>query len=501
MLEHLKRLIKGSLIYGVGGFLNQFIHLLLLPLFTSYLTPEDYGILAILTLLSFFLTQIFTLGIGVSLGICYFEREGARARNQVITSAFIILMASSLIMLFLSNVLIKPINHLLFSSGSYQSLIVLTLFSTAFSILVVPLILKLQFEERQKSFVILTLLSTILAIGAKFILVILLNRGVEGMVEGALISGALTLLLFILFCVREIKLHINLKLSKELIRLGLPMVPSFLALYVLQQGNVYMLSHSDNTLNITGLYSIAFSFGAIMLLVVSAFTTAWFPFYMSFIHKKEEAKILFGHIMRYYILGAGLISLLFYVFAKPLIMIFTQPNFYDAYKAVGLIATAQFLIGVFSILLPPVYFAKKLKFVTLIQITSAILFIGASFFLINVLKLGLVGAGTALIFGYGMIVFLLYLWNQTHKATYLNIQYEWKRIAPFAGMYIFYIVIMLRGKNINPLTEFTIAIALFLGLATGAYFLLRCREKEIISNTLKYYWHWQKNKIRNLVKI
>lgn len=48
MRVELARLAKGTLIYGLGGVLNRFIGFLLLPLFTSYLTPAEYGIAAIL---------------------------------------------------------------------------------------------------------------------------------------------------------------------------------------------------------------------------------------------------------------------------------------------------------------------------------------------------------------------------------------------------------------------------------------------------------------------
>ena len=48
--KELSRLCKNSLIYGIGGALNRFIGLLLLPFFTRVLSPEDYGIVALLSI-------------------------------------------------------------------------------------------------------------------------------------------------------------------------------------------------------------------------------------------------------------------------------------------------------------------------------------------------------------------------------------------------------------------------------------------------------------------
>ena len=56
----LARLGKNMMIYGVGGFLKPFKGFLL-PVFTAYLTPVDYGISSILSGLAFLLTAFFML--------------------------------------------------------------------------------------------------------------------------------------------------------------------------------------------------------------------------------------------------------------------------------------------------------------------------------------------------------------------------------------------------------------------------------------------------------
>ena len=46
------RLAKGSMVYGIGGMLQRFVGLLLLPFFTSVLSTEDYGVVALISLVS-----------------------------------------------------------------------------------------------------------------------------------------------------------------------------------------------------------------------------------------------------------------------------------------------------------------------------------------------------------------------------------------------------------------------------------------------------------------
>ena len=40
---HLTRLARHSAVYGLGDFVARFLGVLLLPLYTAYLTPTDYG--------------------------------------------------------------------------------------------------------------------------------------------------------------------------------------------------------------------------------------------------------------------------------------------------------------------------------------------------------------------------------------------------------------------------------------------------------------------------
>src|SRR3989339_44992 len=82
--QHLKRLIKGSLIYGVGGFFTKFISILILPLFTFYLTPKDYGVMSMLNFLVIFLSTLFSFGLGTAIGICYFDQKDEKHKNQKI---------------------------------------------------------------------------------------------------------------------------------------------------------------------------------------------------------------------------------------------------------------------------------------------------------------------------------------------------------------------------------------------------------------------------------
>lgn len=116
LMPQLTLLSKNTLIYGVGGFLNRFIGFLLLPVFTAYLTPEDYGISAILSWVAFLLSPLFSLGLGAAIAPCYFEGNNTERKESTLWTAFNILLISSGVLATIGVVFARPISYLAFKT-------------------------------------------------------------------------------------------------------------------------------------------------------------------------------------------------------------------------------------------------------------------------------------------------------------------------------------------------------------------------------------------------
>ena len=59
----LKRLLSGSLNYGFASVSAKVVGFLLIPVYTKYLTPEDYGIVELTSTLSVFLIVLYRMGL------------------------------------------------------------------------------------------------------------------------------------------------------------------------------------------------------------------------------------------------------------------------------------------------------------------------------------------------------------------------------------------------------------------------------------------------------
>ena len=67
MYDQIKKLGKQSVIYGLGGILTQIVGILLIPIYSRYLTPEDYGVVQILLVTAGFLSIVMELGFKTAL--------------------------------------------------------------------------------------------------------------------------------------------------------------------------------------------------------------------------------------------------------------------------------------------------------------------------------------------------------------------------------------------------------------------------------------------------
>jgi O-antigen/teichoic acid export membrane protein len=469
------RLGKSTAIYGTGHVLLRMVSLLLLPIYTSYLTPADYGISATLGVLTYFLTPLFQLGIGGAMGMVWFATD-ERGRAATLWTAFSTLLVSASLLAVVAVAMGDTFAGLLF--GDLESeydlgyLVSVALVTAAMGIVIQPLLTRLQFEERAKTFVGITLSSSVLSIALSVTFIVGLGRGVAGFIEAAAISTAVSLVVAMLVSLRGMQFSFRRSVARELLLLGIPLVPSYVALFVMLQANKYFLQASAG-LDELGLYTIGFNIGLLMSLLVGGFTSAWFPFFSSYMSQPEHAPRIFARVMTYYVLAIGTVSLMFYIGAQPVVQVATQPPFWGAYVSVGPSATTQFLIGVHSVLVAGMYLTRKVRAGVLIQGAAAVVSVILNLLLIP--PFGAAGAAVALVLGFLAMVIFQHGWNVAR--VHFQVPFEWRRLAVFAAIYVATAALFLWNRSwplVAELALSTIAGLTVVGLVVA---LLSQRER------------------------
>lgn len=455
MNTRLSSLAKGTAIYGVGQTLNRMVALLMLPLFTAYLSPEDFGVIALLGILSFLVTPLFGLGFGASMGIVYFEGSCETRKARTVWTALAILVASSAIMLSVAAMYAEPISLLLFNNPQYGREILLVVGTAALNgIMIQPLQSRLQFEEQAGLFTVLSTVSALLVLALNALFVIRMGMGVDGWLIGGAIGAAVSFGSFFLVVARSTPFKLDYSVARELVRLGLPIIPSFAFLLVMQHSGRYMLQWEKGLAEV-GIYTIGYNFGMLAALAVGAFTTAWYSYFNSFIDRQGEGAQAFSKVMTYYIFLSGIIGLLFFAAAKPVVLLFTQSAFHSAYGVIGMVALSQCLSGLFSVLLPGCYFAREVRVVNIVQGVATVALLSANLLLIP--RYGMYGAAGGMLFGF-LVMPLAQLWINRRR-NYLRIEYETRRILLFTIEFALFTALACSLYTIGNLLYYLLACA------------------------------------------
>lgn len=440
MKQQIFNLGKNSLIYGFGSVITRFISLFTLPIFTSYLRPEEYGVLAMLALLSMVAQPLFSLGLGPAMGPCYYENVDVQSKSTVVWTTFSIYAISSFLLMLIGWVCPSFVSKLVRLSTEHNLLIGLTLTGCAFAIMSTPLSSRLQFENQPKLFVVVSLTTSLTTIVVSMFTVLILGLGAKGMIIGQLLGNAVALIMFLIVSIRNTQFKVCVKIAGNLLRLGLPLVPGFAFLFALMHANKFILEAKFG-LDTVGVYSIGFNLGMPLTIVTAGITTAWYPFFMKYIDRQSEASYLFGKIFTLYTIGVGFLTICFFIFAKPMVLILTDIKFHSAYQVIGLVAAANYVIGFYYLFLPPIYFKKEIYIQSLIQGSATVLSLPIVYYCVDMF--GLLGAGFSLVFGHLLVVVFTYLWVSFRRRDYMIVHYEWQRVIKFFIFFLATVISML----------------------------------------------------------
>lgn len=397
-------LIRSTLIYGIGGALGRAISILTVPLLTFYLIPEDFGVIAMLLMLGALLTPVFSLGLGTSIGITYFDvGAGQKEKDSILWTAFLLLIISALALVLFTWFMKEEISRFFFDTQSYSFTIFIALTAASLSIPLQVWQLGLQFRNKAMAYMASSFLTSLISAGLILYFVIYIDQSVSAYFEALLIGQIVTLVLFMLVGSYGCRFGFSGNIARKMLVYGAPMIASFFFLFVIQNGVRYPLEYFSGLADV-GIYMIGTSFGMVMSIFTNAFSTAWTPYALSFSDKHKEACDILPKVTFMFLVLGGVGVMLFFYFAKPALLAFTANDYHEAYLVVGFAAACQFLTTYFAMLLPPLYYGKKVYLVTYVQAISALIAIVLYIGMIPIW--GIVGAAFAVLLGHVAIVLL-----------------------------------------------------------------------------------------------
>lgn len=461
MNERISSLFSNSFAYSLGTVLSRFITFWLLPLTTSYLTPSDYGIIGNIALFSTLIVGLFQLGFNTSMApVFYASKEEAPG---VIWSGFIALVLNSIFLCFLFSLWLQPISSYLLNSPGHADLVFLGVLSTAFTACQFPFMFYLRAMQRARAVVFLCLIDVIVGNALMVALVMYWERGAAGVIEAQCLSLLIGLLLNALVVLPHLPFSFPWSRVKEMIKVGAPVIYGFLGFFILQSASRYMIQFYVNE-GEAGLFFVGSNFARVIELGLWGFVSAWIPYFNGFVGREEEGKPRFSKVLSYFIFGVCLVSLCFFLLARPIVSLMVQPPFYPVWKIVGILSLAQASWGIYVISYTGIVMRKRTFLLSCIEIGAGIACIGWNALLIPLW--GLEGAALATFLGFFTLIVISFAVNRK----ILQVPYEKERIAKAIVPFV-----AIAGYSFLPIES--------LGVYSGIGILLWC-----LYGTYLYKW-------------
>jgi O-antigen/teichoic acid export membrane protein len=409
--RYLGSLLRRSGVYALASMASPFVALALAPFLTHHLSRTDYGILAVLTTAIALMAGISQLGLGSAFFRVYnYDYEAASDRTKVLSTTLILLLCC-LLPLTLTALIAAPwLAAFLLGRADLADLVRLATLVVLLQNLTVPSFAWLQAENRAGFFVLLSTVGLLTNLGMTFVLVGAFHLGIGG----ALLATGCSYILVLLctlppLLLRVGKFAVRLDIVRALLAFGLPNAVSFASAWILQLVDRFLLAHI-RSLSETATYSVAYTLGSVLSIVVlSPFSLVW-PSTLFLIARRQDARHIFRLIFRWYSL-----FLLFATYALSLVVLFVLNVFFPAsYRSaadiIPLVALSTMFYGLYSYLMLGMNICKKLWYAVLFLTSAALLNIGANFVLIPLY--GLLGAALATLMAYAVLALETYLLNQ-----------------------------------------------------------------------------------------
>lgn len=372
----IKKVLLNSGIYSVTSILQKGIGFLLLPLYTLYLTPSDYGITGIVNSFTAILTLLFTLSLNGAVQRYYYVYQSDKDQlrsfygtivmfvmfNSLILSAIIIVFQRWLISPFIEGIDFYP----------YIFLGVLTvLFNPMYTIYQSLL----QTLQKGKEFSVNSLLHFGLMVFLNVLFIVVFQLGAVGQLLSYLITAVVFGLYSLISLYRKnvISFNFNFSYLREALSYSVPLIPHNLSSTIAAFISRLLLNNLVSTAS-AGLFNIASQFMLIIDTFHMSVNKAYVPWFYGEMEKdtkkSHEGIINFADIISK---GYLVISVAVSFFIKEIIQIFLPSSYLNAWLIIPIMLVAYQLRSIYLFYVNTLFYnTKSTRFIFIASVTGSL---------------------------------------------------------------------------------------------------------------------------------
>lgn len=337
-----------------------------IPVFTRLLTEEEYGIVAVFNAYLAIFLIVLSLNAHTAVGRYYYEKTddfGEFVGTTLILVGLILGITTPLFIL-----LYRQVADVMQLPGSLPIYLVIT----CLLIIINEVYLQILIPQRRSKEV--ALIRTVRGYAYVSVAILFVFSLKENRYLGQIWANLLISFIFSIYFLIKIKECSKFILKSKYIiyiaRYSFPLIPYSLSAIILAQFDRIMI---NNTLDAAaaGLYSLGYSIGMLLLIVIESTQTALIPDFFRFLDGKEYGRldILTKRVFSMMTIAAlGLI-----LFAREIVVVLADKKFHPGLSVVPVVVIGYLFFGMFTVYNRYIVYEKKTVHISLIVLTAGIL--------------------------------------------------------------------------------------------------------------------------------
>lgn len=415
-------MFKNSLIYVIGLVISKGIFYLLTPLYTTNLNPSEFGIITILNSIIGFISIFIIFGMNSSMTRFYIDQNTLEERRVLISTSLIFLVTMGVIFSFLLYIFRMPLMNFLNLELSSNLFWILLFLSTTSVFQLIPQTI-LRMEEKALKFIILSTSDSLIVFIFTYLCIQIYNNNLDGAIYALVFARVVILVIYVIYILMFLKLNIfvfNIKLLKEMLYYGIPLIPHSLAIWITNLSDRIIIEKNLSILEV-GIYSLGAQFGAMSMLLVTSFSQALTPNYYKRLKSGKLTQVEFNKLI---ITSSGVLSILaiiLFTISPGIIKVISDDSYNYNYNFIGIILLASIFQLFYIFGFAPLSYYKKNKSITKVTFISSILNLILNLTLIPIV--GILGAAISSVLSYFIRFVIVYYLSD--KLT--NHLYKWPK--------------------------------------------------------------------------
>ncbi len=397
------KLIGNTVIYALANVLNGVIPFLFLPILTRVFTPEEYGLVTLISAVITIIGAFTGLSVHGAVSIKYFDKE--IDHPKFVGASLMVLAGSTCIvlvfLLFAGDKLSEWI-HL-----SKQWLIIAAIASAAQFVIIIRLTMW-QIKDQAIPYSFFQVTQTLFNLTLSLALVFWVLMGWEGRAWGIVIA------IIIFACLAIVTLHKeklvnwqgNKKYARDAINFGLPLIPHVIGGLMMAISDRIILS-SLLDLQSVGHYAVGMQMAMAIGLFADALSKAYGPHLFKMLSKKSSinnddiVRNTYGVFILFLFMAIGYGLLLPWFYS-----VFVGQAFQDSVDIARIASFGYAFQGMYYAVVNFIFFYEKTGVLSILTISCGVANIAITYWMVSLV--GMVGAAWSFLFL--QIIFFLGAW-------------------------------------------------------------------------------------------